>query len=1414
MDMRTPLPSGCCLQLYTQRECTGQTVSYTIDSLIGSGANCLVYMASYEDTLHEQHTVLIKECYPYVLTMNRTGLNLRATARDISAFSRALSRFEHSYVIGVRLRQESGLTNSTAESWQLLYANGTSYMVISYNEGASYNVLPNESLHDTLCRIQALSAIISRYHKHGYVHLDLKPANILILPESKDHLLLLDFDTIYSLQALQAGHYPLLCYSADYAAPEQRLNQPEKIGPPADIYAIGAITYEKIMGLSSSHFEFDPRRKYDVSQLKQRHPDLPPEFWKDLISFFKRTLAPSISNRYTSLDGPFKEQLQQLIDYSRPEQHVLQEHFTYHNDCFIGRHEELTTMHAALHHGNVLFLHGLGGIGKSELARQYAWKFRQEYDTIVWIPYMNSLVETTASDEYLSISHLSQDAQENDDSYYRRKWHILKQCCTDRCLFILDNLDCEDEQLEEWLSCPAKIIVTSRLDMSDWNYPQLDIAPFATLEEQKQLFDSYNNHSYDSSEEKAILELLHYIDGHTMTIELLAKELRDTLLSPQEMLRRFHTAAGITTADDISVRHRKDFHLNKKPVLQHLYTLFSLADLAVSDHEAMQNLALLGGIHMEEKTFCQWCAIPAATIAHLLQRGWLKRDDSGKLYLHQIILDLTYQYAPPTAATCRPLLTSLRTVLQKGFCTTYERRLYNSVCSTVLQRTYGESPLLLRLCWLYCAKIINKKDLLLRCIRGYGQITPTPLLALGQCETLLALYYQQVFCDNESDNPWEQAVCLYEQALNHYQQLHPVNVIAQTRAMLQLGSNCLHGIPIEAQVDEGTYAVRFAEIAETTWLTALEMLKPHLANDEQARKLAEQLLDSLINFYDSDNFSLGLLSDKLGDEIKKLQYTEMLEALQQPSQAGSFDLSFTYSDTAYYFLYRKEYDTALAYYEQALSHDECREFFLPHMAEACEKTGRLEEALHCYEQLLAIDQGHGSLVPLSADYRELARLHSLLGQDTLCRSRLSQCLQAARNEVDDTEPYRLLALGLALQLAHSLYPEESAYAADLQSLCQSHFSELITERDALRLLLPYLDTLAKKEQFPQYTQACQRLVSQWLTHFMPATDSDFKALSDFLDASLTQYKNKSRQMELDMTYYMGRLLHEQWKYVPEQLQQLERALPYYETAYKLACRNTGAESWQAMDVLQNLAELHDDMGNLEKADSCRRHCDYALLARTRIEKDDGTSPADIWEDAARHYLRCDDYAGALQCYDALLSSWQPHVSDEEQCRTYTHILLQAACQGVSLKNTALTLPYLQQDMVFLDALLTQTQPSWCHTQILSQWYSDCADEAIQAGQTDIASKAYMTSLWLVAYDKPQLPDSADAIAFRAQSPHDALSTLCQSLEQDRGTADGDAILELTAGLARVAKTTDDPELTALCQRIKALYEQTIFALPN
>ena len=127
---------------------------------------------------------------------------------------------------------------------------GLPYLSLEYVDGGSLDRRLSGNPfapRDAAQLIRTLSEAIHAVHQRGIIHLDLKPANILLGADGTPKIT--DFGLAKSI-ADDRGRTATgaVLGTPSYMAPEQAGGRRREIGPAADIYALGAILYELLTG--------------------------------------------------------------------------------------------------------------------------------------------------------------------------------------------------------------------------------------------------------------------------------------------------------------------------------------------------------------------------------------------------------------------------------------------------------------------------------------------------------------------------------------------------------------------------------------------------------------------------------------------------------------------------------------------------------------------------------------------------------------------------------------------------------------------------------------------------------------------------------------------------------------------------------------------------------------------------------------------------------------------------------------------------------------------------------------------------------------------------------------------------------------------------------------------------------------
>lgn len=148
--------------------------------------------------------------------------------------------------------------------------------------------------------VETLARAVEVAHQHGVIHCDLKPSNILINEEGA--LKITDFGIARRLDAPSGlTRTGVIIGTPHYMAPEQAQGNRRDLGPMTDVYALGAILHEMIVGILP--FANYPERELLLGIINQEVPSLAaqnPQCSKDLETICLRCLQKEPHKRYSS----------------------------------------------------------------------------------------------------------------------------------------------------------------------------------------------------------------------------------------------------------------------------------------------------------------------------------------------------------------------------------------------------------------------------------------------------------------------------------------------------------------------------------------------------------------------------------------------------------------------------------------------------------------------------------------------------------------------------------------------------------------------------------------------------------------------------------------------------------------------------------------------------------------------------------------------------------------------------------------------------------------------------------------------------------------------------------------------------------------------------------------------------------
>ncbi|MGD1051786.1 MAG: protein kinase [Solirubrobacteraceae bacterium] len=237
---------------------------YRIESRLGSGGMSTVHLA-FDERLERYVAVkLLAE-------------HLASDPAFVSRFQRealAAARLIHPNIVQVF---DSGLDEHRDQH----------YIVMEYIDGQSCAEILRDrgwlTVEETLPIVLGACAGLDYAHRKGVVHRDVKPGNLLLGVDRA--VKLADFGIAKATEQSSITQIGSVLGTAAYLAPEQ--GRGEEAGPPADIYALGVVTYQ----LLSGRLPFEGASLTELAIKQQREP---PARLDELVAAVSPALAAAV----------------------------------------------------------------------------------------------------------------------------------------------------------------------------------------------------------------------------------------------------------------------------------------------------------------------------------------------------------------------------------------------------------------------------------------------------------------------------------------------------------------------------------------------------------------------------------------------------------------------------------------------------------------------------------------------------------------------------------------------------------------------------------------------------------------------------------------------------------------------------------------------------------------------------------------------------------------------------------------------------------------------------------------------------------------------------------------------------------------------------------------------------------------
>ena len=244
---------------HLQPNTTLQGGKYRIERVLGQGGFGITYLATQ---VSSNRQVAIKELFLNGVN-ERVGNSVRVSnSVNDSLFEKQKEKFKKEAKRIMSLDNEH-----IVKVYDLFEENNTVYYVMDYLEGESLASRMKREGHpltesEVMDILPQLLDALSEIHKFQIWHLDIKPANIMLIDKT---VVLIDFGASKQITPSEMTSTALY-FTPGYAPAEQTGMLFNQFGPWTDLYAVGATIFNLLTGKSPLEFDIEEFKEDDLPE--------------------------------------------------------------------------------------------------------------------------------------------------------------------------------------------------------------------------------------------------------------------------------------------------------------------------------------------------------------------------------------------------------------------------------------------------------------------------------------------------------------------------------------------------------------------------------------------------------------------------------------------------------------------------------------------------------------------------------------------------------------------------------------------------------------------------------------------------------------------------------------------------------------------------------------------------------------------------------------------------------------------------------------------------------------------------------------------------------------------------------------------------------------------------------------------